>query len=149
MTGAMAPIKPLNATDLCDRCRATAYVRVILPGSGELLFCAHHNRQHADALAKMLTWHDVDELFTLAHFVGCTRPGHRLSGAGLPDGKVSLVEIPALAISSTECRVRVEAGEPVWYLVPDGVVQYIVKRGLYAKASDSPSERVGPDPSST
>ena len=87
----------------------------------------------ADALAKILTWHDVDELFTLAHFVGCTRPGHRLSGAGLPDGKVSLVEIPALAISSTECRARVEAGEPVWYLVPDGVVQYIAKRGLYAK----------------
>jgi len=88
----------------------------------------------ADALAKMLTWHDVDELFTLAHFVGCTRPGHRLSGVGLPDGKVSLVEIPALAISSTECRARVEAGEPVWYLVPDGVVQYIAKRRLYAKA---------------
>ncbi len=36
----------------------------------------------ADALAEILTWHDVDELFTLAHFVGCTRPGHRLSGAG-------------------------------------------------------------------
>jgi nicotinate-nucleotide adenylyltransferase len=88
----------------------------------------------ADALARMLTWHDVDELFTLAHFVGCTRPGHQLSEAGLPDGKVSLVEIPALAISSTECRARVEAGEPVWYLVPDGVVQYIAKRALYAKA---------------
>jgi nicotinate-nucleotide adenylyltransferase len=88
----------------------------------------------ADALAEILTWHDVDELFTLAHFVGCTRPGHRLSGAGLPDGKISLVEIPALAISSTECRARVEAGEPVWYLVPDGVVQYIAKRRLYAKA---------------
>ena len=87
----------------------------------------------ADALAEILTWHDVDELFTLAHFVGCTRPGHRLSGAGLPDNKVSLVEIPALAISSTECRARVEAGEPVWYLVPDGVVQYIAKRKLYAK----------------
>jgi hypothetical protein len=53
MTGAMAPAKPLNATDLCDRCRATAYVRVILPGSGELLFCAHHNREHAAALAKI------------------------------------------------------------------------------------------------
>jgi nicotinate-nucleotide adenylyltransferase len=91
----------------------------------------------ADALAKMLTWHDVDELFTLAHFVGCTRPGHRLSGVGLPDGKVSLVEIPALAISSSECRVRVEAGQPVWYLVPDGVVQYIAKRKLYAKANDT------------
>jgi nicotinate-nucleotide adenylyltransferase len=88
----------------------------------------------ADALAEILTWHDVDELFALAHFVGCTRPGHRLSGAGLPDDKISLVEIPALAISSTECRARVEAGEPVWYLVPDGVVQYIAKRRLYAKA---------------
>jgi nicotinate-nucleotide adenylyltransferase len=90
----------------------------------------------ADALAEILTWHDADELFGLAHFVGCTRPGHRLSGAGLPDGKVSLVEIPALAISSTECRARVEAGEPVWYLVPDGVVQYIAKRCLYQKARD-------------
>jgi nicotinate-nucleotide adenylyltransferase len=89
----------------------------------------------ADALAEILTWHAVDELFTLAHFVGCTRPGHRLSGAGLPEDKVSLVEIPALAISSTECRARVVAGEPVWYLVPDGVVQYIAKRQLYAKPS--------------
>jgi nicotinate-nucleotide adenylyltransferase len=85
----------------------------------------------ADALAKMMTWHDAEELFSLAHFVGCTRPGHRLTGAGLPDGKVSLVEIPALAISSSECRARVAAGEPVWYLVPDGVVQYIAKRRLY------------------
>jgi nicotinate-nucleotide adenylyltransferase len=95
----------------------------------------------ADALAKMLTWHDVDELFTLAHFVGCTRPGHQLTEAGLPDGKVSLVEIPALAISSTECRARVEAGEPVWYLVPDGVVQYIAKRRLYAKETDDADEQ--------
>jgi hypothetical protein len=53
MTGAMAPAKPLNANDLCDRCGAPAYVRVVLPGSAELLFCAHHNRQHAHALAKV------------------------------------------------------------------------------------------------
>jgi nicotinate-nucleotide adenylyltransferase len=98
----------------------------------------------ADALAEILTWHDVDELFTLAHFVGCTRPGHRLSGAGLPEGKVSLVEIPALAISSTECRARVEAGEPVWYLVPDGVVQYIAKRRLYAKLDGPDAKHDGP-----
>ena len=88
----------------------------------------------ADALANILTWHDVDTLFSLAHFVGCTRPGHRLTVTGLPDGKVSLVEIPALAISSSGCRYRVAAGEPIWYLVPDGVVQYIAKRGLYARA---------------
>src|SRR6202789_2601354 len=60
----------------------------------------------ADALATMLSWHDLEELFSLAHFIGCTRPGHRLTGAGLPDGKVSLVEIPALAISSSEGRPR-------------------------------------------
>jgi nicotinate-nucleotide adenylyltransferase len=89
----------------------------------------------ADALENILTWHDVDTLFSLAHFVGCTRPGHRLTGAGLPDGKVSLVEIPALAISSSECRARVAAEEPVWYLVPDGVVQYIAKRHLYARTA--------------
>jgi nicotinate-nucleotide adenylyltransferase len=88
----------------------------------------------ADALEQMMTWQDADELFKLAHFVGCTRPGHRLTGAGLPDHRVSLIEIPALAISSTNCRQRVEAGEPIWYLVPDGIVQYISKRGLYRKA---------------
>lgn len=85
----------------------------------------------ADALAQIVSWHDVSELFDLAHFVGCTRPGHKLSDPGLPEGKASLVEVPALAISSTECRDRVAADEPVWYLVPDGIVQYINKRGLY------------------
>jgi nicotinate-nucleotide adenylyltransferase len=85
----------------------------------------------ADALSRMLSWQDVDELFTLAHFVGCTRPGHRLTGHGLPQDKVSLVEIPALAISSTGCRQRVAEGQPIWYLVPDGIVQYIAKRKLY------------------
>jgi len=85
----------------------------------------------ADALARMISWRDADELFKLAHFVGCTRPGHQLSMSDLPDGQVSLVEIPALAISSTECRARVRHGQPIWYLVPDGIVQYISKRRLY------------------
>ncbi len=85
----------------------------------------------ADALAQILTWKDADTLFELAHFVGVTRPGHTLSGDGLPQGQVSLLEVPAMAISSTDCRARVHSGEPVWYLVPDGVVQYIAKHGLY------------------
>jgi len=55
MTGAMAPMKPLSALDLCDRCGAQAYVRVVLPGGGELLFCAHHGRQHSEALARIAT----------------------------------------------------------------------------------------------
>ena len=87
----------------------------------------------ADALAQIMSWQDVNELFALAHFVGVTRPGHRLTGDGLPEDKVSLVEIPALAISSTGCRARVAEGQPIWYLVPDGIVQYIAKRRLYRK----------------
>ncbi|MBL8929938.1 MAG: nicotinate-nucleotide adenylyltransferase [Kineosporiaceae bacterium] len=90
----------------------------------------------ADALAQILTWKDSAELFELAHFVGVTRPGHVLDAAGLPSGRVSLMEVPAMAISSTDCRGRVARGEPVWYLVPDGVVQYIAKYGLYS-ASDA------------
>src|ERR1022692_1146445 len=89
----------------------------------------------ADALSRMLSWKNTDELFRLAHFVGCTRPGHRLTHDGLPDGRVSLIGIPALAISSTACRQRVMSGQPVWYLVPDGVVQYIAKRGLYQQGA--------------
>jgi nicotinate-nucleotide adenylyltransferase len=85
----------------------------------------------ADALAKLLSWRNAEELFELAHFIGCTRPGHRLTDPGLPNGRVSLMEVPALSISSTECRDRVRAGEPIWYLVPDGIVQYINKRDLY------------------
>jgi nicotinate-nucleotide adenylyltransferase len=85
----------------------------------------------ADALQKILSWRDVDKLFDLAHFVGVTRPGFVLSDDHLPEDAVSLVQVPAMAISSTDCRARVAAGEPVWYLVPDGVVQYIAKRRLY------------------
>jgi nicotinate-nucleotide adenylyltransferase len=85
----------------------------------------------ADALAQILSWKRVDELFELAHLVGVTRPGFRLDGEHLPERAVSLVEVPAMAISSTDCRQRVGRGQPIWYLVPDGVVQYISKRGLY------------------
>ena len=91
----------------------------------------------ADALAAIFTWRDLDSLFSLAHFVGCTRPDHHLADPGLPPGKVSLVEVPALSISSTQCRERVRAGQPIWYLVPDGIVQYIHKRGLYQPGSDA------------
>ncbi|MFW5474381.1 nicotinate-nucleotide adenylyltransferase [Knoellia sp. CPCC 206450] len=96
----------------------------------------------ADALAQILSWKDVDELWELAHFIGVTRPGYELSESGLPEDRVTLQEVPAMAISSTDCRDRVSDGEPVWYLVPDGVVQYINKHHLYAggpaASSDAP-----------
>jgi len=98
----------------------------------------------ADALGEIFTWRDASELFELAHFVGCTRPGYEMDDStleGIPDDKVTIVEIPALAISSTDCRDRTAAGEPVWYLVPDGVVQYIHKHALYRP--DRPQPRQG------
>ncbi len=98
----------------------------------------------SDALAQILTWKDSDELFALAHFIGVTRPGHDLSGDGLPADRVSLLEVPAMAISSTDCRARVRRAEPVWYLVPDGVVQYIAKHRLYRDdAPDTSTGRIG------
>ncbi|GHD01943.1 putative nicotinate-nucleotide adenylyltransferase [Zhihengliuella salsuginis] len=89
----------------------------------------------ADALEQIMSWKDVDELWGLAHFVGVTRPGHELPDLGRQD--VSLLEIPALAISSTDCRNRVRDHQPVWYLVPDGVVQHIAKHKLYLETSDA------------
>ncbi|MGO1838911.1 MAG: nicotinate-nucleotide adenylyltransferase [Candidatus Microbacterium stercoravium] len=85
----------------------------------------------ADAIAQIVGWRDHDELWELAHFVAVSRPGHTLDIDDLPSDRVSRLEIPALAISSTDCRERVERGLPVWYLVPDGVVQYIAKHHLY------------------
>ncbi len=96
----------------------------------------------ADALAAIVTWREPGEVFELAHFVGCTRPGHQIDDTtlrDLPSDRVTIVEIPALAISSTDCRSRVERGEPVWYLVPEGVVQYIAKHELYGAGTARPS----------
>ena len=98
-----------------------------LHGDAELFFITG-----ADALAQILGWHAADELFALAHFVGVSRPGYGpVDLSRFPEGAVTLLEVPALAISSSDCRARVEGGHPVWYLLPDGVVQYIDKRHLY------------------
>ncbi|MEN8708104.1 nicotinate-nucleotide adenylyltransferase [Nocardioides marinisabuli] len=100
----------------------------------------------ADALAEIFTWRDADELFELAQFVGCTRPGYEMDEETLrsiPADRVTMVEIPALAISSTDCRARTQRGEPVWYLVPDGVVQYIAKHDLYPGAPGAATTHLG------
>jgi nicotinate-nucleotide adenylyltransferase len=85
----------------------------------------------ADAIAALVTWKDSGELTSLAHFVGVSRPGHDLRVDALPTEHVTVLEVPALAISSSDCRERVGRGNSVWYLVPDGVVQYIAKHRLY------------------
>jgi nicotinate-nucleotide adenylyltransferase len=93
----------------------------------------------ADAVAQMLEWRDVDALWDLAQFVAVSRPGHRLRVDGIPQRAVTQLAVPAMAISSTDCRSRVRTGKPVWYLVPDGVVQYIAKYGLYRGSEELPA----------
>lgn len=85
----------------------------------------------ADAISQILTWKDVEKIWSLAHFVGVTRPGHALLVPKSPLGVVSLLEIPALAISSTDIRARVEVGKPIEYLLPDSVISYIHENNLY------------------
>ena len=86
----------------------------------------------ADAMSQIMSWRDIDQVWDLANFVGVSRPGYVIADLGREN--VSQLEIPALSISSTDCRERVAEGKPVWYLVPDGVVQYIAKYGLYTES---------------
>lgn len=86
----------------------------------------------ADALAGLPTWRHVDELFALARFVGTTRPGYAVAADAFPPGAVTLVEIPMLDVSGSDCRARVARGAPIRYLVPDAVAEHIERRGLYA-----------------
>ena len=105
----------------------------------------------ADALASILTWQGWEELFGLAKFIAVSRPGYELTDSHIvealdqrPDDALALVEVPALAISSTNCRARAAGGRPIWYLVPDGVVQYVAKRNLYQASAMAASEGVTP-----
>jgi nicotinate-nucleotide adenylyltransferase len=86
----------------------------------------------ADAITQILAWKDVDQLWGSAKFVAVTRPGHAMKlPETAPAGAIEVLEVPALSISSTDIRQRSANQEPVWYLVPDGVVQYINKHKLY------------------
>ena len=89
----------------------------------------------ADAVVEIFQWKQPQELFDLAHFIAATRPGYDIAGfeahAPTSNPDITVMNIPALAISSTDVRRRVHAGSPIRYLVPEGVKSYIEKAGLY------------------
>jgi nicotinate-nucleotide adenylyltransferase len=97
----------------------------------------------ADAVWEILTWKNAEELVEFTEFIAATRPGYSLEKFKklhvLPEGKgrepgrprVSIMEIPALAISSTDIRRRVREDQPIRYLVPEGVASYIKKSGFW------------------
>jgi nicotinate-nucleotide adenylyltransferase len=117
----------------------------ILPEGTKMFFITG-----ADAVLEILTWKNPARVLELATFIAATRPGYdldKLSGllerlrketVGLvPEVRVKIMEIPALAISSSMIRQRLAEGKGVRYLVPDAVAQLIDKSGMYASSGDS------------
>ena len=84
----------------------------------------------ADAILEIVGWKDQEELFALAHFIAATRPGYDIAAFD-PHPAITVMKIPALAISSTDIRARVRDGRPIRYLVTEGVHSYVQKAALY------------------
>ncbi len=95
----------------------------------------------ADAIMEILTWKNVDEMLTMTSFIAATRPGFSLAGDDVLNHippyarkRIELLEVPALAISSTDIRRRVSCHRSIKYLLPESVEQYIVQNGIYANS---------------
>lgn len=87
----------------------------------------------ADAVLQILSWRAPESVLEAAHFIAASRPEYDLSKLTDPrfEGRVSFMQIPALAISSTDIRSRVASGRPIRYLLPREVARYIEERNLY------------------
>lgn len=107
-------------------------LRAHYPGNVKLFFITG-----ADAIIEIVTWHDAGQIAELATLIAATRPGFdieqakaRIAASGI-EFDVRYIEIPALAVSSTNIRARVAAGKSVRYLTSESVIGYIRKNGLY------------------
>jgi len=110
--------------------------------------CGTHTKIYfitgADAIQQILTWKDADELLKLCSFVAVTRPGYNtallreqvLRIKHKYETRLHFLEVPALAISSSDIRARIGKGKPVTYLLPEQVERYITKTGLYRDDTD-------------
>ena len=88
----------------------------------------------ADAFLEVDSWYKSEELIKLCQFVAATRPGYDLNKLDKKFKKIiKIIEIPALAISSTDIRRRVREEKSIKYLLPQEVEEYIYKKGLYRK----------------
>lgn len=94
----------------------------------------------ADAVWEILAWKDPDRVVELTKFIAATRPGYDLQSLRVSDSlvnfgdRIEFMEVPALAISSTEIRRRVSERRPVRYLLPEAVASFIEKNALYREA---------------
>lgn len=97
----------------------------------------------ADAVWEIVSWKDAAHIADLATFIAATRPGYDLAAArqahedAATSFRIEYIEVPSLAISSTDIRGRVAARRPIRYLTPEPVVAYISKHGLYRESGSS------------
>ena len=128
---------PTYTVDTLRTVRKALAEQDVTPDRDDLFFITG-----ADAILNILTWKDADECLELATFVAATRPGHDLADLeahGLHD-RVLHLNVPALAISSTDVRERFAAGRATRYLVPREVEEYVHKRGLYGAVAHGPAD---------
>jgi nicotinate-nucleotide adenylyltransferase len=119
---------PTFTVDTLQELRRTA------EGEVELFFITG-----VDAVLEIFQWKEPEETLALAHFIAATRPGYdiaRFEKEAPTHPRISVMDVPALAISSTDIRRRVREGDPIRYLVPEGVQAYIEKAGLYRGEHD-------------
>ena len=94
----------------------------------------------ADAVWEIVSWKDAEQVADLATFIAATRPGYDLDAARRAHEdaetrfRIEYIEVPALAISSTQLRERIQSRRPVRYLMAESVIAYIDKRGLYRES---------------
>lgn len=114
-------------------------LRKVYPKEAEIFFITG-----ADAVLDILTWKVPEKIFHLSCFIAATRPDYAIeklekvggfriakSNSG-EEAEIFIMEIPALAISSSDIRRRIREGRPVRYLLPDAVLDYIMERKLYS-----------------
>ncbi len=93
----------------------------------------------ADAVFEIATWKESERFEGLCRFIAVTRPGYDLEAAVSENAQalsrldIDFIEVPALAISSTDLRARVAERRPIRYLVPEPVAAYIQKYRLYSE----------------
>jgi nicotinate-nucleotide adenylyltransferase len=91
----------------------------------------------ADAVWEIVSWKDADRVADLATFIAATRPGYDTEAAmrahqdAATGFRIEWIEVPALAISSTDLRARVRERRPIRYLTTESVATYIQKHALY------------------
>ena len=101
-----------------------------------------------DAVLEICSWRNATDLFALCEVIAATRPGYLASAVNELQGdlppaafaRIHVLEVPALAISSSDIRSRVSRGESIKYLVPEPVEYYIQKNGLYRQFSTDGAE---------